>query len=72
MPRPKKDSELISTRINRVKRDYLAQAVIDLGYSYRRTDPVTGTETIQPLWGEWLEAIADKELIMYKKVSPPT
>ncbi|HEY9640148.1 MAG TPA: hypothetical protein V6C57_06670 [Coleofasciculaceae cyanobacterium] len=72
MPRPRKNSEPVSTRIDQDKRDRLAKMVIDLGYGYSRTDPVTGLEAVQPMWGAWLEAIADEELIMFKKVAPPT
>ena len=70
MPRPKKNTEQVATRIDKEKRDRLAKLVIDLGYSYSRTDAATGFEVVQPLWSEWLEAIADGETIMFKKVSP--
>jgi hypothetical protein len=72
MPRPEKDTEPISTRIDRKKRDRLAEMVIAMGFSYTRKDAKTGELKIQPLWGEWLEAIADVDIAMFKKVDPPS
>lgn len=63
MPRPKKDSEWVRTRIDKQKRDKLEALLVSLGYAYPRDGK------LQPAWGEWLEAIADGEILMHKKIN---
>lgn len=64
MPRPIKDGKVVATRINEVKRQELATLLVELGYCYERD----GVKL--PAWGEFLEAIADGDLMIYKKILP--
>lgn len=64
MPQPNKNSKHIGTRINEDKLTALSAFVVGMGYCYERDGASL------PAWGAFLEAIADGEIIIYKKVTP--
>lgn len=62
MPRPNEGRKRIVARLQPQDQELLAEIAIKLGYSRTYEG-----ETL-PTWGEFLEAIAHGDLILYKKV----
>lgn len=62
MARHPEGKEQIMARLTPEHREKLGQMLIGMGYSYHRG------ESQLPSWTEFLEAIAEGEIILYKKV----
>ena len=62
MSRPHENRVMFKIRLKPEDKDRLKSLVINLGYTYKRG------EGVEPAWVEFFEAIANDEIILYKKV----
>ena len=62
MPRPHENRVMFKIRLKPEDKDRLKSLVINLEYIYKRG------EGVEPAWVEFFEAIANDEIILYKKV----
>jgi hypothetical protein len=58
----KEESTQLATRMDKAKKEALGQRIIDMGYWYLKDSKRL------PAWRQWLEAVSDRELEMYKRV----
>jgi|GEM_PF-3648179 len=62
MGRKKRNKDAVILRISPEKRDRLEKALVQLGFTYCRGGNRFAS------WSKWVEAIADGDIICYKKI----
>ena len=62
MPRPSENRKIVSANPRVELREKLGQKIVEMGYVHIREGVAL------PAWTEFLEAIAEEKIILYKKI----